>query len=213
LAAILEADSLFYYDLPLAIVGVDLAREINGALPGRRRDYDSYATDASFAPFRAVTFTNFAIASHLDMATHLTRRLSTYDMALSDAVYVNHGVEILDDRVRDGRTNADLREWWRVVRDLGLRRASRIVLRTGYRALRSTRFGPIVRTLRGAFGRATPTRVALNTWIAGGVAGFNDLASCAQYVDREFCGRKRAEPHISPFDAERLTSPAQHDVQ
>jgi len=171
LSALLQSKNLFFYDLPLAIVGVDISRGVRGPLPGRRRDYDTIAfTDQSV--FHATTFTNLAVTAHLEMAMKNLNLLDSYDIHLRNSFYINHGVELLQDRIWDRRKIVDLMEWLQVVGKLPLERRCSIIFLTMFHTPKSI----VISSLK---------QLLSYNWIDGREHGFSDIVSCALYIEKK----------------------------
>ena len=110
LNVVLEAGELVSLDLPLAIIGLDVASHLTHPVPGGRRHYDDCAGDMYWAPFRAISFGNLGVASHFDVLRHWPSLHVNAAQPLSSTFYINHAAELFDDKIRDGRTWKDLFE-------------------------------------------------------------------------------------------------------
>jgi glycosyltransferase involved in cell wall biosynthesis len=177
----LQANSFHFLDLPLSLIGVDVDREINGPLKGRRRDYDSHNNSINYAPFRATSFNNIAVDAHLQVLNANNDVFTMVDASLTDRFYINHYFEILQDRVRDWRKLKDLLEFLRVVMNLPYNRRIRI--------LAKCMLLPFYRPLRNGFKcilkRKHDTHVNMR-WIDGKTDNFLDIVTCSNYIEKKY---------------------------
>lgn len=188
LSAALQSKNLFFYDLPLAIIGVDISREIYGHLLGRRRDYDSIATYTDRSVFHAVSFTNLAVDAHLDVARKNLDLLNGYDIYLRNSFYINHGIELLQDRIWDRRKITDIMEWLQVVGKLPFKRCCLIIFSSIPHISKPIVISSIYKALRlfkQILSHRQPQPQEDTNWIDGREHGFSDIVSCALYVEKK----------------------------
>lgn len=181
-----HTDKAFFIDLPLAIVGVDVNREINGPLKGRRRVYDYNKRSIAFSPFKATTFNNLAVEAHLQVLNANKDMMKGFDGTLSDLFYINHFFEIIHDRVWDRRKAHDFMEWLNIIVRLPKERRNRIlakcVVKFNYRLLRDTLSG-CKSAMKKIFSKSPGGYFERWEWMKGEEYGFNDMLSCGCFIE------------------------------
>lgn len=188
IGAILRTDRVPFLDQPLALIGMAATRAMDGSLPGRRDYWRSFPIALTHTPFQAHTFINLGVESHLQVAEVNAGLLDGYDLELQPWYYTRHFETIAADRPWTGQTIRDMWEWVRVVSRLPEHKR-RIIARLLYEryvisrkhAIRS-RISKIKRRLLKQ--PIPPAPQLMDEWICGEEAGFSDMATCAQWLDK-----------------------------
>jgi len=184
LNAILLTKELFYIDSPLAIVGVDVGREVNGPLKGRRRYYGRLNTSILFSPFKATTFNNMAVEAHLKVLNLNKNIFSPKDFVLEDTFFIKHISEIIQDDIWDKKTLDDLYEAIRVVSKLKIKKQLFIYLRLVKHI--------IVKPIVEIFSRHNNVSNGSGdtySFVLGDEHGFANLAECSKFIESEYVSK------------------------
>ncbi len=94
--ALLNTDSYYYLDLPLAIVGETTVREMNGAKPGQRQKWNKEIQYLEHSPLKGASFMNMGADAHLKVIfrNHFDKK---YDSRLRPNFYYRHIKQVLSD--------------------------------------------------------------------------------------------------------------------
>lgn len=186
---ILRVNRMPFLDQPLALIGMAATRAMDGSLPGRRHYWRAFPIKLAHAPFRAHTFINLAVESHLQVAKANFALLDGYSLELQPWFYARHFETIVADKPWTGQTIRDMWEWIGVVSRLPDHKR-KVIARLLYEryvinrkhAVRN-RISRVRRRLLNQPIPALPPQ-SVDEWICGEEAGFSDMVSCAQWLDR-----------------------------